>query len=103
MRRGAGAAGQPRQGSGGQGRDHADQKPRRRRVGVLMGTPAKFLFDMDFSAPDQSRERAPTLVEIAQQIADAEARSYRDGFDAAHRETKAESDRRAALALEEIG
>ncbi|HEY3795109.1 MAG TPA: FliH/SctL family protein, partial [Bradyrhizobium sp.] len=41
--------------------------------------------------------------EIAQKIAAAEAKAYRDGFDAAQREAKAESDRRAALALEEIG
>src|SRR6202044_1680151 len=32
-----------------------------------------------------------------------EARAYRDGFDAAQREARVESDRRAALALEEIG
>ena len=67
-----------------------------------MGAPAKFLFDMDFSAPEKGRERAATPSEIAQQIASAEARAYRDGFDAAMREAKAESDRRAALALEEI-
>jgi flagellar assembly protein FliH len=68
-----------------------------------MGAPAKFLFDTDFSAPAKGRERAATPAEIAQQIASAEARAYRDGFDAAMREAKAESDRRAALALEEIG
>ena len=68
-----------------------------------MGAPAKFLFDMDFSAPEKCRERAATASEIAQQIAAAEARAYRDGFDAAMREARAESDRRAALALEEIG
>ena len=68
-----------------------------------MGAPAKFLFDMDFSVPEKGRERAATPSEIAQQIATAEARAYRDGFDAAMREAKAESDRRAALALEEIG
>jgi len=68
-----------------------------------MAAPAKFLFDMDFSAPDRARERAATPSEIAQKIASAEARAYRDGFDAAQREAKAESDRRAALALEEIG
>jgi flagellar assembly protein FliH len=68
-----------------------------------MAAPAKFLFDMDFSAPDRTRERPATAVEIAQKIAAAEARAYRDGFDAAQREAKAESDRRAALALEEIG
>ena len=68
-----------------------------------MAAPAKFLFDMDFSAPDKSRERPATPAEIAQRIAEAEARAYRNGYDAAQREAKAESDRRAALALEEIG
>jgi flagellar assembly protein FliH len=68
-----------------------------------MAAPAKFLFDMDFSAPDKSRERPATPSEIAQKIASAEARAYRDGYDAGQREAKAESDRRVALALEEIG
>ena len=68
-----------------------------------MAAPAKFLFDMDFSAPDRTRERPATASEIAQKIAAAEARAYRDGYEAAQREARAESDRRAALALEEIG
>jgi flagellar assembly protein FliH len=68
-----------------------------------MAAPAKFLFDTDFAAPDRARERPATAAEIAQKIAEAEARAYRDGYDAAQREAKAESDRRAALALEEIG
>jgi flagellar assembly protein FliH len=68
-----------------------------------MATPAKFLFDMDFSEPDKSRERPATQTEIAQKIASAEARAYRDGYEAGQREARAESDRRAALALEEIG
>jgi flagellar assembly protein FliH len=68
-----------------------------------MAAPAKFLFDMDFSAPDKTRERPATAAEIAARIASAEARAYRDGYEAAQREAKAESDRRAALALEEIG
>ena len=67
-----------------------------------MAAPAKFMFDMDFSAPDRTRERTATAAEIAQTVAEAEARAYRDGFDAGQREAKAESDRRAALALEEI-
>ncbi|HWN77744.1 MAG TPA: flagellar assembly protein FliH, partial [Bradyrhizobium sp.] len=54
-----------------------------------MAAPAKFLFDMDFSAPDRTRERPATASEIAQKIASAEARAYRDGFDAAQREAKA--------------
>ena len=66
-----------------------------------MAAPAKFLFDTDFAAPDKSRER-PTQAEVAQKIAAVEARAYRDGFDAGQREAKAESDRRTALALEEI-
>jgi len=66
-----------------------------------MAAPAKFLFDTDFAAPDKSRER-PTQAEMAQRIAVAEQRAYRDGFDAGQREAKAESDRRTALALEEI-
>jgi flagellar assembly protein FliH len=68
-----------------------------------MAAPAKFLFDTDFSAPDRTRERAATPEESARQIAAAEARAYRDGFDAGRQEAGAESDRRAALALEEIG
>jgi flagellar assembly protein FliH len=68
-----------------------------------MAAPAKFLFDMDFSGPDRSRERPATPLEIAQKIASAEARGYRDGYDAGQREAKAESERRTALALEEIG
>jgi flagellar assembly protein FliH len=67
-----------------------------------MAAPAKFMFDMDFSAPDRTRERPANAAEIAQKIAAAEARAYRDGFDAGQREAKADSDRRAALALEEI-
>jgi flagellar assembly protein FliH len=66
-----------------------------------MASPAKFLFDTDFSAPDR-RERPSTPAEVAQKVAEAEARAYRDGFDAGQREAKAESDRRSALALEEI-
>jgi flagellar assembly protein FliH len=68
-----------------------------------MAAPAKFLFDMDFGVPDKAREKPATPTEIAQRIAAAEARAYRDGFDAGQREAKAESDRRTALALEEIG
>jgi flagellar assembly protein FliH len=66
-----------------------------------MAAPAKFLFDTDFAAPDKSRER-PTQAEMAERIAAAEQRAYRDGFDAGQREARAESDRRTALALEEI-
>ena len=65
-----------------------------------MAAPAKFLFDMDFSAPDRTRAASPS--EIAR-IASVEARAYRDGYEAGQREARAESDRRIALAMEEIG
>src|SRR6266496_1226110 len=68
-----------------------------------MTAPAKFLFDTDFAAPDRTRERAATAAEIAQKIAEAEARAYRAGYEAAQHEARVESDRRSALALEEIG
>lgn len=67
-----------------------------------MAAPAKFLFDMDFGTPDKARERAATAAEIAEKVAAAEARAYQAGYEAAQREAKAESDRRQALALEEI-
>ena len=67
-----------------------------------MAAPAQFLFDNDFSAPDRAREKAATGAEIAQKVAVAEARAYQQGFDAGQREAKAESDRRLALAMEEI-
>src|ERR1700744_6779248 len=65
-----------------------------------MAAPAKFLFDTDFGAP--AKAERPSQAEVAQRIATVEARAYRDGFDAGQREAKAESDRRSALALEEI-
>jgi flagellar assembly protein FliH len=67
-----------------------------------MAAPAKFLFDNDFAAPDRTREKAATAAVVAQKIAAAEARAYQDGFAAGQREAKAESDRRVALAMEEI-
>ena len=67
-----------------------------------MAAPAKFLFDNDFAAPDRTREKAATAVEVAQKVAAAEARAYQEGFIAGQNEAKAESDRRVALAMEEI-
>ena len=64
-RRGTGAAGQPRQGSRRQGRDHDRQAARRRRAGLLrhaMSAPAKYLFDIDFGA----RQRRPTTISLAE-------------------------------------
>jgi flagellar assembly protein FliH len=68
-----------------------------------MAAPAKFLFDVDFSAPDKSRERAATPAEIAARVAQAEAQAYRNGFDTGQRESHAESERRVAASFQQIG
>jgi flagellar assembly protein FliH len=67
-----------------------------------MGAPAKFLFDTDFSAP-KARDRAATTAEVAQQIAEAEARGYRAGHEAGRHEATVENGRRLSLALDDIG
>ena len=43
-----------------------------------MSAPAKFLFDMDFAAPANT-ERQASRAEIAQLVADAEARAKAEG------------------------
>lgn len=68
-----------------------------------MGAPAKFLFDLDFSAPDKGRERAASREEIEREVAAAEARAYRNGFEAAQREAALDNERRAAQAFADIG
>lgn len=67
-----------------------------------MAAPAKFLFDVDFSAPDKSRERAATPAEIAARVAQAEALAYRNGFEAGQRESHAESERLVATSFQQI-
>ena len=42
-----------------------------------MAAPAKFLFDMDFAAPDKARAPAITPAEIAEKVDNAEAQAYR--------------------------
>src|SRR5260370_38837976 len=68
-----------------------------------MAAPKISFYDWSSWARKKTRGLPATPAEIAQKIASAEARAYRDGYDAAQREAKAESDRRTALALEEIG
>ena len=53
-----------------------------------MAAPAKFLFDNDFAKPDKSRER-PTQAEMAEKIAAAEQRAFRDGYDAGLKDARA--------------
>jgi flagellar assembly protein FliH len=59
-----------------------------------MAAPAKFLFDMDFSAPDKTRERPPPS-EVAQRIAEAEARAIAPASMPPNAK-QGENDRRAA-------
>ena len=68
-----------------------------------MSAPAKFLFDVDFSA-GHARHGGPA-TKSAREIAldEAEARGHRAGQAAARAEVAAESARRAAAALEHIG
>jgi flagellar assembly protein FliH len=67
-----------------------------------MGAPAKFLFDLDFSAPESAQTRAPSAAETAEAVASAEARGYRNGYEAAQREIMIENERRTAQALGDI-
>lgn len=67
-----------------------------------MGAPAKFLFDNDFSAPTAKAEQAVSTVELAQQVAEAEARGYRSGHDAGRNEATVENGRRLSQALDGI-
>ena len=44
---------------------------------------------------ETTREKAATAAEIAQKVAEAEARAYQEGFAAGQREAKAESEKAA--------
>ena len=68
-----------------------------------MAAPAKFLFDIDFAAPDKARERAATPPRSRRRSPTPRRAPTAPASRPAQREAKAESDRRAALALEEIG
>lgn len=63
-----------------------------------MGAPAKFLFDLDFSAPGGVAHAAPNHANQAA----AEARGYQLGFEAAQREAAATTERLAANATSNI-
>jgi flagellar assembly protein FliH len=67
-----------------------------------MAAIAKFMFDTDFSAPDGGRPRGASDAEVAQRVAEAEARGYQRGLAAGRRETEAETARRATAALEAV-
>src|SRR5262245_57273175 len=66
-----------------------------------MNAPAKYLFDIDF-APTPKAATTMAIAEHKTLVADAETRGYRNGFQAAETEMKAETTRRLTLALEQI-
>jgi flagellar assembly protein FliH len=66
-----------------------------------MGAPAKFLFDLDFSA-GRDREAAIPLSEHATKLAEAEAAARRLGYAEAQRDAEIETARRVSSALERI-
>ncbi|MBZ0149058.1 MAG: flagellar assembly protein FliH [Pseudorhodoplanes sp.] len=67
-----------------------------------MNEPAKYLFDSDF-APAAKAATTIALTEHKTIVAEAETRGYRNGFQAAEAEMKAETARRLAIALEQVG
>jgi flagellar assembly protein FliH len=66
-----------------------------------MGSPAKFLFDQDFSSG--SRGDGANAAEVARKLAEAEARGSRTGYAAGQADASAETARRNAMAMEDIG
>jgi flagellar assembly protein FliH len=66
-----------------------------------MGTPTKFLFDVDF-AGGAERKTTIALAEHARKLAEVEQAAHRRGYADAERDAKVEADRRIAAALERI-
>ena len=70
-----------------------------------MAAPAKFLFDLDFSAAGTSRDTQPAITVAAHEaaLADAEMRGYHNGMASAEAQARTEAERRNAIAFERIG
>src|ERR1700724_1609946 len=67
-----------------------------------MGATAKFLFDHDFSAAAQEAAPAVAPAHNEAALAEAEARGYRNGVNAAEAQARTEAERRLAAAFERI-
>jgi flagellar assembly protein FliH len=65
-----------------------------------MGSPAKFLFDQDFSSTQ--RGDAANAADVARKLAEAEAKGARTGYAAGQADAAKETVRRNAMAMEEI-
>ncbi|KAB2880902.1 MAG: flagellar assembly protein H [Pseudorhodoplanes sp.] len=66
-----------------------------------MSAPAKFLFEIDF-APGAKTSTTVPIAEHRTALAEAEARGYRNGFQAAEAEMRADTERRLAITLEQM-
>jgi len=67
-----------------------------------MGAAPKFLFDLDFGPAAEAKATAVPAAEHAAALAEAEARGYRAGMNAAEAQARTEAERRLALAFERI-
>jgi flagellar assembly protein FliH len=67
-----------------------------------MGAAPKFLFDVDFGPAAEVKSPAVPAAEHAAALAEAEARGYRAGANAAEAQARTEAARRQALAFERI-
>jgi flagellar assembly protein FliH len=65
-----------------------------------MGSPAKFLFDQDFSSTP--RGDAASAADLARKLAEAEARGARTGYAAGQADAARETVRRNAVAMEDV-
>jgi flagellar assembly protein FliH len=64
---------------------------------------AKYLFDQDFAAgANGAASRTPSPSDYALKLTEAEAKGFREGFDAAEHELAAVAQRRTAAATEQI-
>ena len=67
-----------------------------------MTAPAKFLFDIDFTAAAKQAAPAVAAAQHAAAVAEAETRGYRSGVNAAEAQARTEAERRVAAAFERI-
>jgi flagellar assembly protein FliH len=67
-----------------------------------MGAAPKFLFDLDFGPSAEAKATTVPAAEHAAALAEAEARGYRAGMNAAEAQARTEAERRLALAFERI-
>ncbi|MGZ3410396.1 MAG: FliH/SctL family protein [Xanthobacteraceae bacterium] len=67
-----------------------------------MTVQAKFMFDADFSPNRRKDDPKITLAAHEAAVAEAEARGYGNGVNAAEAQARTEAERRSAIALEQI-